>query len=574
MPTDAQTPTHAEPAKRFWPWFALLLAIATALNLAWLLRLPQPLAYGHDPLGRALTNLAALETEGAGAFRHYLRADRMLVDFQLTHLLGAGLLKPSGDFHWLMLAPTIWLAVLLTSLFLAGRRLAGPEAGLLAAALAAGWPGVSGWSRLYASITGNMALTALAVCLAAYSRRGRRLLPAVSAGAVAALCLKGGETVGEALSNLLTVLPPALLLVCPSWTKEGRRGWWGLGLFLAAGAALLDWPWLFQVTDYLQREVGAPPAGASGPAAAFAYARAMLVYQTAPPYLIGLLLLLGLARSKRRRPATSAWLPALAWVAVPLVVLSLVAKKNVHYLQPALPGLALLTAGLILPTAEAPASRRRRWAPLCLLFLLPNAAGVIFPAGQPRENALQPYFQLTIPDLRPIRPDNEDYRALVAAATACHPPSILILNSPSTGRDRMLGAPEDTLRFLFNAQRESPPLHDFFLSWGFGDEATARVMLAEAEALVLLDDFAWASTREELTRLLRNNIEHVTANRQRLSAAPGDRETAERSAAELAALLPKAALDPAAGTEYQLWINDPRRTHLSARLLCTTEGLR
>jgi len=570
MPEDFQTPITDRPAQRFWPWLVLLLAIVTALNLSWLLRLPQPLAYGHDPLGRALTNLATWETEGAAALVHYLRAERMLVDFQLTHLWGALLLKPGGDFHALMLAPTFWLIVLLLCLYLTARRLAGPAAGLLAAALAAGWPGVYGWSRIYASITGNMALTALGVCLAAYSNRGRRLIPAALAGAIAALCLKGGETVGEALSNLLTVLPPAVVLIFPSWNKEGRRGWWGLALFLAVFAALLDWPWLFQVTDYLQREVGAPPAGGGGSAGAFAYASAILFYQTAPPLLIGLLLLFGLAMLKRRRPAIRAWLPGLVWIAAPLFVLSFVAKKNVHYLQPALPGLALLAAGLLAPVSTM--LFRRWWVPLWLMLLLPNVAAAFFPAEQMRESRLQPYFQLTVPDLRPIRPDNDDYRALVAAATACRPRSILILSPPSAGRDRMLGAPEDTLRFLFNAQRESPPLHDFFLSLGFGDETAVRAMLADADAYVLLDDFAGATTREELTGLLQENIEHVTANRQRHSLSPADREAAGRQAAAWANLLPEAVPAADGGAKFSLWINDPQRTHVPARLVCSAEA--
>lgn len=544
----------------------LLLAIVAA-NVLVVGHSRTPRAYGHDPLTRGLDTLAMWHTEGVAGAVHFLRADGMVVDYQWTHLVGSALLAVSGHaWRAMVLAPTFWLLVLLVSLFFIGRKLRDDTAGLLAVAAALACPGIVGWSWVYASITANMAWVALTVCLLLHSEHGARWAWALAAGAAAALGVKSGEAVGEAFLNGLTALLAAGLLLAPALLKGRRRGLIGAGLFVASFAALLDWPWLIKMTPYLLRETGATmPTAIEGGAPAWAsYLPALFTHAV---FFEFALLALGGSVWLLRRFDARRW-AMVAWWLVPLAALSLVEKKNLLYLAvltPALPVIVGVAASEWIERLAAARFRRVAAPALVGVFVLVLGLNVLAPAwGHGRiergKARYAPAFQLDVPNLvpRPTNPGDDQTEALVAAALACRPQSALLIGNAARPIDRMLGSPEQAVRFLFYLEPESPPLTDLF--FGLGPVPTpadhqrilAHVLATPPDAFILLEDFADAS-RDDFIRLL--------------SAALGP--STDTVAPAIAQTLPTTAFQPGAGRRFRLpFPSATGQPFVTARLVC------
>ncbi|MDP8224591.1 MAG: hypothetical protein P9L99_14615 [Candidatus Lernaella stagnicola] len=566
-----------------------LLALVVLINAWTFTSLHTPRTYGHDALTRGVNALATLHIEGPSGLVHFFRAQGLVVDFQWTHLVGAALLAGSGN-SWraMVMAPTLFLLLLLTALFFIGAKLHSKAAGLAVLAAALVCPGIVGWSRYYASLTANMALVALAVCLLLYSEHGRRWVWAAAAGAVTALAVKSGEAVGEAFLNGLTILPVAALLLAPALRSGRRRGLVGAACFVAALALLLDWPWLTHMTPYLWREAGGGLANAlptqtvAAPWAAYAIAffTHNVFFEIAVIALAGTIWF-------TRRPDVSRY-AIVAWWLVPLVALSFLDKKNFLYLATLTPALPILAGVALVEGLEHLAAPRRRrlalvaWIAACSALFILNA---LWPSwGHQRiERGRTRYagaFQLDVPNLVPEPPPAADDQteALVEAALACNPQSVLLLGDTARPVDRMLGAPEQVVRFLFFLPLDGPPLIDLFFAVGHAhDPNGVEAALAAAwepapDAFVLLDDFADAHEDVFRAKVSRGLLDAIQGTLPRLPVTL-PRQAIDPVAAQITDRLPPGSFDPAVGRRFRLpFPSEPGVPFTTARLVCADVG--
>jgi Dolichyl-phosphate-mannose-protein mannosyltransferase/LmeA-like phospholipid-binding len=242
------------------------------------------------------------------------------------------------------------LALALAAIFALGRRLLGPETGLLAAFLFATAPFVVFSLNNFQLDLPLTAMVALALYALARTEHFARARFTLGLGVVLGLGMLTKPTFAA------YVLPPLCWSLAMAWRAADRRrrlGALGLALVVAAALAL---PW------YGPRLMGLPmqimnrsfkQAAEAGQVEAFTPAGLLFyprVFQPQFGLLAGLLCAWGLW-ALRRRPDSRAflWLAAVA----PFVMFSLIQNKNLRYTLPILPAAALVAAAGVqaLPSA-------------------------------------------------------------------------------------------------------------------------------------------------------------------------------------------------------------------------------
>ena len=282
----------------------------------------------------------------------------------LVHLISGGSILAAS------LAPQIFLAILLLSIYGIGRQSGGPWIGLAAAAIASGYPGLFELSRTHYDALASGALATALVYLLLRSDGFSRMRICAAAGAVAFLAARTGESISCSLLIALIAVGPLILQIIRLVRKfdtASPRAWRclvGMSLFFLP-LLLFDWTRIptfwkkfsaSQVESGVQAEVGAHvPQLLAGVISHLSYLF-HFAFELLQPMMT--LWLLAGAVLLRRAPRGNR-LPMVLMVLVPLVPLSLMDKKATWYVIPILSALALITAmglqGLSTP-------ERRRWA--------------------------------------------------------------------------------------------------------------------------------------------------------------------------------------------------------------------
>ena len=310
--------------------------------------------------------------------------DDYMTAFPLSFLLPAVVYKVTGGSVLAVgLAPQIFLALVLFSVYGIGRRVGGPWLGLVAAVIAGGYPGVYQLARGHHESLATGAMAAAVFCLLLYSRGFTRLGVCALAGVAAFLSTLVAESVsGTMLIGLIVIAPfciEYLRLIGRSRRRavEGLRGIAGLALFLAPPFLLFNWNRLIVFIGQSQdsfSDAGAfarvgshVPESLHGIVVFLSYFFRISFFTLQPVMtlwlVVGAVLLWRAPRGER--------LSVLISVALPLVLLSIMPKKGAWYITPLCPGFALITA-LGLHGLRSP--KRRRWA-----MGLAAACGLVMP---------------------------------------------------------------------------------------------------------------------------------------------------------------------------------------------------
>ena len=256
-----------------------------------------------------------------------------------------------------------YMAVLLLAMFLLGRRLHSPRAGLLAAALASLYPAIYGECRQFGADFPGTAMTALGMVTLLYterfSRPGRSALFGLAVGAAVLV---------RAQAAFFLLAPSVLLLtaalVRPT-TSRSRVVISAALCLLSAAAATAVW-WFGALTALMDSMIFHARATEDirpgmEPSALF--------YLKVLPAMVTPFLLLVLAAAvmallqSRRRVFGWAWLydprlaPIWAWLAGGFLYVSLNRVRYMRYMLPLIPALALLTAVGLLSIGHRTARR-------------------------------------------------------------------------------------------------------------------------------------------------------------------------------------------------------------------------
>ncbi|MDP8225605.1 MAG: hypothetical protein P9L99_19760 [Candidatus Lernaella stagnicola] len=251
----------------------------------------------------------------------------------------------------LLATSTFFMLITLLFMFLVARDLAGWPAGLMAFVFASFFPVIFVWSRLFYCDVGLMMVATVGCFFAVRSEGFTRLGYAAAYGAWLAITPRFGWTVSDAMIALMAVGSPSLPVFLKGvWGEDGkrrRRALVGVGIALALFLIFFDHPWLFKAFDYLRYEgvelAGTKYAGGNlllHPESVFAYLPVIYRVLASPAWSIAFLLALPLYLY---RPSWKK-ITVLFWLALPLMILSLVAKKNINYVHALVPAMALVIA--------------------------------------------------------------------------------------------------------------------------------------------------------------------------------------------------------------------------------------
>ena len=307
-----------------------------------------------------------------GRFRKLWDSDEYKNKLPLPFFLPAMIHSVSGgSIMATSLAPQVFLILLLFSVYGVGRRAGGPWLGLAAALIASGYPGIYQLARSHHDSLATGAMAAAVICLIVYSRGFTRLWICALAGIAAYISTLVSESMaGTMLIGLIVAGPFAMEYVrlirrCRSRKVDVLWGMAGLALFLAPMCLLFNWDRISLFISYGQHSwaesdsyafVGSHvPESLKAMVAFLAYFIRIPVDILRPTMTLwlvaGAVLLWRAPRGER--------LTVALWVAVPLVLQTVMPKKATQYIVPICPGLALVTA-LGLRGLKSP--RRRRWA--------------------------------------------------------------------------------------------------------------------------------------------------------------------------------------------------------------------
>lgn len=282
----------------------------------------------------------------------------------LAHLISGGSILAAS------LAPQIFLAILLLSIYGIGRQAGGPWIGLAAAAIASGYPGLFELSRTHYDALASGALATTLVYLLLRSDGFSRMGICAAAGMVALLASRAGESIACAVLIALIAVGPFILQLIRLLRKfdaASSRAWkclLGISLFLLP-LLLFDWtriPTFWKKFSASQVELGVhAEVGAHVPQSLVGLVSHLsylfhIAFELLQPMMT--LWLLAGAVLLRRAPRGQK-LPVVLMVLVPLVPLSLMDKKATWYIIPSLSALALITA---LGLQGLKSHQRRRWA--------------------------------------------------------------------------------------------------------------------------------------------------------------------------------------------------------------------
>ena len=338
-------PTARRPAIAL---VALWVALG-AVHALWLSRDTRPPSW--DPANHllsevryrnALGDLASGRTAPLAAARALLRVDDHYPPLApLAAAVAAAPFPPRSDAATLVLA-MLALAILLFAVYRIGAILFSPEAGAIAAAAAATFPLVAGQSRQFMLDLPDAAMTSLAILALLSTDAFRRLGPALLFGAALGLALLTKWTCA-----FFVALPLAAALASAGRAPDARRRLATAGAALLLGAAIAA-PWYLAHLWTLARDTtkfayavgvreGDPPVWT---------ARSLLYYPRALPYAatgawtaaFAAGALVALLRDRRRSTVPLLWLLGGG------AILTLIRNKDVRYVIPMLPAVALLAA--------------------------------------------------------------------------------------------------------------------------------------------------------------------------------------------------------------------------------------
>jgi hypothetical protein len=297
--------------------------------------------------------------------------------------------------HWLPLGtwgPVVVQAalfsLLMVSLYCIGTKAQSPRAGLLAATLAMGAPGLFGTVQYIEPHLAVAAVSTCAVALLLHTDGLRRWWVAVAASVVLWSLSRSGEGSGEAVIAGLVVVGPGLMAVAGSDRTQTPIRWVvGLCALVIPFMLLADLDWIVVAMEQVTRAFEDPSVqtdvvakgGVLGSRFTWVSAYGVLTFTDYLRPALSLVVVAGLVAAWRTRP-THRW-SLLLWLLVPWIALSWMQRKASWYGVPLLPPL-VLWAALGLDRLEL--SRWRRVAvsvavgQFLLFSLLPAHA---FPVG-------------------------------------------------------------------------------------------------------------------------------------------------------------------------------------------------
>jgi hypothetical protein len=351
--------------------FTLLLSMALAANVWWHKSHAVRLNTDIQDHGQQIRDIAA---NPAAAFVDLISFSPR--PFISHNLLVTGLIARVSGFSGfsLVMSGTFFYLLTICFVYLATRRKTGPGGAFVAGMAVALLPALFGWSRVFnpSASVALMVLPAAGICLAAWSDRFSRPLPAVSFLLVAALSMRAGGAVSDNFQSLpLFVALAGYEFIAGVTSGDGknlRRYMW---LALAGLLAVLIWrtPFFQQSARYLLDE--AVTLGQSrfansrfwhDPLSLSAYPVYLWLFALMPFFSLATLVASG--RLLHRVGWRDQTMLVSFWA--PLLVASLVSKKNFSYVFVALPA-----AGAIIGQATGTIKRRRFfWAVAVLIGLV------------------------------------------------------------------------------------------------------------------------------------------------------------------------------------------------------------
>ena len=267
-----------------------------------------------------------------------------------------GVLVPGTS--WLpTMGMTFYLLLLIAAAYGIGAEARGRAVGVAAAAIAASYPGLIGFSRF---VEGYLPATALSVAMVYCLVRSRgmtRWLPCVAFVPLAFMAIRNGEGLSEGIGAGLAVAGPFVVAFVGGVFDALRRRrpplrpLVGLALIAAPLLLTMDWPWLAlalpHTTDgfdeWYQNTQPGDPAASDTTRYLFAYGGYLiLVYSQYLKPLMTLWLLAALPLFLLR-PARHKW-TLLLWFVVPASAFAVMPRKALWYALPMVPPLAVITA--------------------------------------------------------------------------------------------------------------------------------------------------------------------------------------------------------------------------------------
>lgn len=374
--------------------YVLVFGLPLVLGVAWL-------GLDQQPAQGLCCDMVADIRGFSGSFTHDSPPWRLEQGWiQALAALGLKLAGADGPLLIMLLS----VSALQLGLLLSARRLADPRAGLLAAALAPALPVIALAQRRVDVFAPICALVALGLLATLASRGFTRTLPTLAFIGLSFLTFTASP---HPTDNYLAMLAlggvaggawlRALLLGRDLYGEplsRGRAAAWGAALLMSVLLTIPIAPSLRDLDDalgvgYYLGEMG--HVGGLDPWSAQALAAYwMHLFHRGLGWTLGVPLALGaLAWLWRGRGRAE-----LLGLVLPLgLLLSLMAKKNIYYLAPAWPALALIMA---LGVAAMPWRRARLGATAALLLLAWTQLGVrAFPsavAGTPLEGRFEPAY--------------------------------------------------------------------------------------------------------------------------------------------------------------------------------------
>jgi hypothetical protein len=198
MTTETTPPPAPAPRDRMLALagLALLLLAAAVWNTSWHVTHRAPVLAGHDPTA-AIEQLQEFEAAPLFHVKRLLgaRGGPSHSIYNLSTYLGLRALGPS--WQGFVAVSTLYYFGLILAVFGLGWVLGSPRAALVAALLAAWTPAAFSWSRLFGPNIALMAVGAGGIYLMALTDSWRRILPAAAFGALAAVSIRMGDTVGD-----------------------------------------------------------------------------------------------------------------------------------------------------------------------------------------------------------------------------------------------------------------------------------------------------------------------------------------------------------------------------------------
>lgn len=269
---------------------------------------------------------------------------------------------------------TLYLLMLLAAAYGIGHTMKGPWAGIAAAAIAASYPGLFGFSRWPEGYLPATALATAMVFLLISSKGLRRWLNCAMFVPLAYMAIRNGEGLAEGIGAGLAVLGPFVVVLLTGLVEDIRRKalpWRTLvGAAIIAAPLLIsfDWAWFelsfTHVDDGFDEWYQQIQPGWENPSTnarmVFAYGgyTLMIYAQYLKPLMTGWLLLALPVFLLRRSPHR---LSMVLWFLIPMVAYSMMPRKALWYALQVVPPLALITAvGL--------ASIKRHWLRRALMI--------------------------------------------------------------------------------------------------------------------------------------------------------------------------------------------------------------